>query len=267
LSRWLCRSSAIGGCTSSTPCSDPIRSLRNTYAYARHCTRLPERAACVRLVVSPSLRQIKREVRAGIPAEIRGLYWQTVTGAKVRCSLPCLCRRLICGVCCLSSRVRDCVHSCRVVHQGCLEKNPDLYGTLIQMPSSYEDKILKDVTRTMPHLMFFRKKDGAGCAPMQSTPCVCVCVCVNDPRRRNCVAARSLSSDPCSSRVRVFQATSALQRAQGLQCVGQGAGLLPVHVIHRRHSSPVHARAGTGHHSRPRGTRQFLITPMRACDC
>lgn len=74
-----------------------------------------------------SQEYIKREVRAGIPPEIRGLYWQTVTGAK-----------------------------------GCLEKNPDLYGTLVQMPSNYEEKILKDVTRTMPHLMFFRKKNGAG---------------------------------------------------------------------------------------------------------
>ena len=71
-----------------------------------------------------------------------------------------------------------------------MEKNPDLYGTLVQMPSNYEEKILKDVTRTMPHLMFFRKKNGAGYAraaiwlhctvPRAAlTPCgVCVCVCV-----------------------------------------------------------------------------------------
>jgi hypothetical protein len=69
-----------------------------------------------------------------------------------------------------------------------LEKNPDLYGTLVQMPSNYEEKILKDVTRTMPHLMFFRKKNGAGYAraaiwlPSQSHArlshrVVCVCVC------------------------------------------------------------------------------------------
>jgi len=43
-----------------------------------------------------------------------------------------------------------------------LEKNPDLYSTLVQMPSKYEEKIRKDVYRTMPHLLFFKKKDGAG---------------------------------------------------------------------------------------------------------
>jgi len=43
-----------------------------------------------------------------------------------------------------------------------LDKNPDLYGALIQMPSAYEDKIQKDVYRTMPHLLFFKKKDGPG---------------------------------------------------------------------------------------------------------